>query len=61
LRRFTAGKTDAQIARELHDTESRIAVQRQRLVEKFQIATPEQLVEIANKLAPYPEAKIRYL
>jgi len=53
LRRFAAGKTDIEIARELGDIESRVAVQRQRLAEKFQIATHEQLVEVANKLAPY--------
>jgi DNA-binding CsgD family transcriptional regulator len=50
LRRFAAGKTDAQIARELGDTESGIAVQRQRLAEKFQIATHDQLVSFVNKL-----------
>ena len=61
LRRFAAGKTDAQIAVELGDTESRVAVQRQRLAEKFQIATHEQLVSFANKLAPYPGAKTRDL
>jgi DNA-binding CsgD family transcriptional regulator len=54
LRRFAAGKTDTKIAIELHDTESRIAVQRQRLAEKFQIDTHARLVEVANKLARYP-------
>jgi DNA-binding CsgD family transcriptional regulator len=54
LRRFAAGKTDNQIARELHDVESRIAAQRQRLAEKFQIDTHEQLVTIAEKLARFP-------
>jgi DNA-binding CsgD family transcriptional regulator len=43
LRRFAAGKTDAQIALELGDTESRVATQRQRLAEKFQIDTHERL------------------
>ena len=57
LRRFAAGKTDVQIAIELHDTESRIAAQRRRVAEKFQIDTHEQLVAVANKLAPYPSAK----
>ena len=61
LRRFAAGKTDAQIVVELGDTESRVAAQRQRLAEKFQIATHEQLVSFANKLAPYPGAKTRDL
>jgi DNA-binding CsgD family transcriptional regulator len=57
LRRFAAGKTNAQIARELGDTESRIAVQRQRLAEKFQIDTHEQLVAVANKLTGISSAK----
>jgi DNA-binding CsgD family transcriptional regulator len=57
LRRFAAGKTDIEIARELGDTESRIGVRRQRLAEKFQIVTHEQLVSFANKLARYPDAK----
>jgi DNA-binding CsgD family transcriptional regulator len=51
LRRFTAGKTDIQIAIELHDRESRIAAQRQRLAKKFQIDTHEQLVAVSNKMA----------
>jgi DNA-binding CsgD family transcriptional regulator len=57
LRRFAAGKTDIEIARELGDMESRVAVQRQRLAEKFQIATHEELISFANKLAPLPGAK----
>ena len=59
LRRFAAGKTDAQIASELNDTESRIAAQRQRLAEKFQIDTHERLVAVANTLGRYPGAKTR--
>jgi len=51
LRRFAAGKTDIEIAIELHDRESRIAAQRQRLAEKFQIETHEQLLAVANKMA----------
>ena len=57
LRRFAAGKTDTQIAVELGDTESRVAAQRQRLAEKFRICTHEQLVAVANKLAPFPGSK----
>ena len=59
LRRFAAGKTDTEIARELSDRESRIAAQRQRLTEKYQIATHEQLVAIANTLARHPNVKTR--
>jgi hypothetical protein len=45
------------IATELHEKESRIGEQRQRLVEKFQIDTHEQLVALASRLARYPGAK----
>ena len=61
MRRFAAGKTDIEIARELGDAQSRIAVQRQRLAEKFQIDTHEQLVEAADKLSRYSAAKTRDL
>jgi DNA-binding CsgD family transcriptional regulator len=54
LRRFAAGKTDPEIATELHDRESRVAAQRQRLAEKLQIHTHEQLVDVAKTLARYP-------
>jgi DNA-binding CsgD family transcriptional regulator len=59
LRRFAAGKTDAEIPRELGDTQSRVAAQRQRLTEKFQIATHEQLVAVVNELAQISSAKTR--
>jgi DNA-binding CsgD family transcriptional regulator len=59
LRRFAAGKTDAQIAIELGDIESRIAAQRQRLAEKLKIDTHEQLVAVADKLARISSAKTR--
>ena len=51
LRRFAAGMTDSQVASELGDRPSRIAVQRQRLAEKFDIRTPEQLATVTNELA----------
>ena len=41
----------------LRFTKQWIAAQRQRLAEKFQIDTHEQLVAVANKLALYPGAK----
>jgi DNA-binding CsgD family transcriptional regulator len=59
LRRFAAGKTDIEIAKELGDTESRVAAQRQRLAEKFQVDTHEQFVAVANKLARISCAKTR--
>ena len=46
-------KTDIEIAKELGDTENRVAAQRQRLAEKFQIDTYERLVEVANTLGRY--------
>jgi DNA-binding CsgD family transcriptional regulator len=54
LRRFAARKSDREIAADLGDTESRIAAQRQRLVEKFEIRTHEQLVAFASQLARWP-------
>jgi hypothetical protein len=46
--------TDSQIASELRDRLGRIAAQRQRLAEKFDISTPEQLATVANELARHP-------
>jgi|SRR5215831_12994515 len=54
LRRFASGKTDKEIAQELGDREERIAAQRQRLREKLQIQTDEQLVVLAGTLAHWP-------
>ena len=54
LRRFAAGMTDSQIAGELGDRLSRIAAQRQRLAEKFDIRTPEKFATVANELARHP-------
>ena len=53
LRRFAAGKTDAKIATELGDRESRIAAQRKRLGQKLQIRSDQQLSMLANELAPW--------
>jgi DNA-binding CsgD family transcriptional regulator len=57
LRRLAAGLTDIQIATELGDKASRIAAQRQRLAEKFDIRTPEQLSAVTNELAHHPYFK----
>jgi DNA-binding CsgD family transcriptional regulator len=51
LRRFAQGKTDKTIAQEIGDTEERIAAQRQRMTEKLQIRSPEELVAMAEWLA----------
>jgi DNA-binding CsgD family transcriptional regulator len=51
LRRFAQGRTDKNIARELCDTAERIAAQRERIVEKLQIQSPDQLAEIAVRFA----------
>jgi DNA-binding CsgD family transcriptional regulator len=56
LRRFAAGKTDREIAADLGDTESRIVAQRQRLTEKFEVRTHEQVVALARELALRPVA-----
>jgi hypothetical protein len=49
--------TDSQIAREIGYKPSGIAAQRQRLAEKFDIRTPEQLTAVANELAHHPAWK----
>jgi DNA-binding CsgD family transcriptional regulator len=54
LRRFAAGKTDREIAAALGDTESRIVAQRQRIAEKFQLRTHEQLFALVSQLALWP-------
>jgi DNA-binding CsgD family transcriptional regulator len=61
LRRFAAGKTDREIAADLGDTECRIVAQRQRIVEKFEIRTHEQLVALARQLAVWPGANSQNL
>jgi hypothetical protein len=48
--------TDSQIAGELGDRLSRIAAQRQRLAEKFDIRTPEKFATVANELAHWPSS-----
>ena len=57
LRRFASGKTDVEIAHELGDREERIAAQRQRIREKLQIQTDEQLVVLAGTLARWPNRR----
>lgn len=57
LRRFAAGMADNQIAAEFGGKPSRIAAQRQRLAEKFDIRTPEQLAAVANEVAHHPSWK----
>jgi DNA-binding CsgD family transcriptional regulator len=59
LRRFAAGKTNNEIAKDLGDTENRVSAQRQRLAEKFEIQTQEQLLAIANKLAAILRADLK--
>jgi DNA-binding CsgD family transcriptional regulator len=54
LRRFAAGIGDDQIATEFGDKPSRIAAQRERLTEKFNIRTAEQLSAVADELAHRP-------
>jgi DNA-binding CsgD family transcriptional regulator len=51
LRRFAAGKTDRQIASELGGTVRSIAAQRQRIAQKFDIQTDDQLRELSGQIA----------
>jgi DNA-binding CsgD family transcriptional regulator len=58
LRRFAAGKTDRQIAYELGGTITSIAAQRQRIAQKFDIQTDDQLRELVSQIAAWaPRAK----
>ena len=53
LRRFAQGRTDKSIARELCEPVERIAAQRERIFEKLQIQSPDQLTEIAVRFASW--------
>jgi DNA-binding NarL/FixJ family response regulator len=55
LRRFAQGKTDKIIARELCEPAERIAAQRERILEKLQIQSIDQLTETAVRLASWGE------
>jgi DNA-binding CsgD family transcriptional regulator len=64
LRRFAQGRTEKSIARELCEPVERIAAQRERIFEKLQIQSPDQLAEIALRFASWgqaPEKKLRPL
>lgn len=58
LLRRARGKTDAEIAVELGDRESRITEQRKRLGEKLAIRSDEQLSMVAKELASWPKPAI---
>jgi DNA-binding CsgD family transcriptional regulator len=51
LRRFAKGKSDEQIAREFGCRADLIAAQRQRIVEKLEIRSQEQLAAAARQFA----------
>jgi DNA-binding CsgD family transcriptional regulator len=53
LRRFAQGRTDKSIAGEFCEPVDRIAAQRERILEKFQIQSPDQLGEIAVRFASW--------
>jgi DNA-binding NarL/FixJ family response regulator len=53
LRRFAQGRTDKSIARELCEPVEGIAAQRERILEKLQIQSPDQLTEIAVRFASW--------
>ena len=59
LRRFAQGRTDRGIARELCEPVERIAVQRERLLEKLQIRSIDHLTETAVRLASWGPEKLR--
>ncbi|WP_027527240.1 LuxR C-terminal-related transcriptional regulator [Bradyrhizobium sp. Ec3.3] len=53
LRRFVAGKTDAQIAERLGGTATQVAEQRVRLLEKLKISAPDEIADAAERLASW--------
>ncbi|MGY8685117.1 LuxR C-terminal-related transcriptional regulator [Bradyrhizobium sp. UFLA05-153] len=53
LRRFVAGKTDAQIAERLGGTATQVAEQRVRLLEKLKISAPDEIADAAARLASW--------
>jgi DNA-binding CsgD family transcriptional regulator len=57
LRRFAAGKTDAEIATHFGTRAKQFAEQRKRLLEKLGIKSEVEIAEIAKQLAPWPTYK----
>ena len=55
LRRLAQGKTDHQIAVENRRRQDQIGFQRERLLQRLQIGSEEQLAAVALRLAPWPE------
>jgi DNA-binding CsgD family transcriptional regulator len=54
LRRLAQGKADHQIAVEIGGRQDQVASQRERLLQKLQIGSQEQLTAVALRLAPWP-------
>ncbi|MGV7219311.1 LuxR C-terminal-related transcriptional regulator [Bradyrhizobium sp. UFLA05-112] len=53
LRRLAAGKTDAQIARHIGGTAEQVAEQRTRLLGKLKIGAPNEIADVAERLASW--------
>jgi DNA-binding NarL/FixJ family response regulator len=53
LRRLAQGKTDHQIAVEIGGKLDQVALQRERLLQRLQIGSQEQLTAVALRLAPW--------
>jgi DNA-binding CsgD family transcriptional regulator len=53
LRRLSQGKTDKQISVEIGGREEQIGLQRQRLIERLQIRSQEQIKALAEEFAPW--------
>jgi DNA-binding CsgD family transcriptional regulator len=54
LRRLAMDKTDEEIAVEIGGAEQQIGQQCRRLIERFRILSPAQLVAAAERLAAWP-------
>lgn len=59
LRRLALGKSDAEIAMQIGGPAERIAAQRQRLLDKLQISTQDEIAEAARRLARWPPSEGR--
>ncbi|WP_458144638.1 helix-turn-helix domain-containing protein [Bradyrhizobium sp. UFLA05-109] len=53
LRRFAAGKTDAQIAERLGGTAKQVGQQRTRLLAKLRVSPPAKIADAAERLASW--------
>jgi DNA-binding CsgD family transcriptional regulator len=61
LRRLAKGMPAAEIAQSIGGTPNQVREQRSRLLSKLRIASQAELVEVAQRLAPWPGRERRHL